>query len=150
MVDVNAVRTAAEKLACKDEAALELLLGLQERAIAENPALADDPYLAPQYDPHMGLLANLQSVGRRVALRWAKELHGLVCGSTSSDEEDRKKILDALNMGQAAVIGAVAAVLMPVLPAPVAAAAAVLIVKRFIWPARDELCTVWGEALQAG
>jgi hypothetical protein len=151
MTDVGAVQSAAQNLADRDEDALELLLGLQQQAIDKDPELASDPNLSPQYEPHMGLLDTVKSLGRSIAFRWAESLHGLVCESKSVDQQDRNKILDALNLGETAVIGAVAAALMGLaVPAPIAAAAAALIVKRFIWPARDELCTAWGEALQAG
>jgi len=32
--------------------------------------------------------------------------------------------------------------------AAIAAALAPLIVKRFIWPAKDELCAAWGEGVK--
>jgi hypothetical protein len=73
-----------------------------------------------------------------------------VCGGKGNDKADREKILGALRLDEAAVIAAVAAALIAMaVPAPIAAAAAPLIVKKFIWPARDELCDAWGEALKA-
>jgi hypothetical protein len=148
MVDVKAVERAAQNLGQeKNEAALELLIGLQQEAIDKNPKLADDPNLAPQYAPHMGLLDDIKSLGARIGLRWAKELHSLVC--EKGDQGERDKLMNALNLGETATIGAVAAALMALgVPAPIAAAGAALIVKRFIWPARDELCVVWGEKLE--
>lgn len=143
-----AVASAAQRFAAKDEDALELLIGLQEKAIEGDPALATVPDLNPVYGTHMGLLDDVKSIGKRVALRWAKELHALVCGTGSGDQADREKILSALNLGESAVIAAVAAALMAALPAPISAAAAALIVKRFIWPAREELCATWGETLK--
>lgn len=148
MAEVQAVVEAAEELRGKDEAALELLLGMREKEIEKDPNLKNDPNLTPVYGPHMGLIDDLKSLGGRLALRWSKELYQMVCGAENGVQADRKKILDALNLGEAAVIGAVAATLLAIaVPAALAAAAAPLIVKRFIWPARDELCVAWGEAI---
>lgn len=147
MADVKAVERAAQDLKSKDEAALELLIGLQQVAIDKDPKLASDPNLSPQYAPHMGLLDDIKSLGARIALRWAKELRSLVC--EKGDQAERDKLTNALNLGETATIGAVATALIALgVPAPIAAAGAALIVKRFIWPARDELCQVWAEKLK--
>jgi hypothetical protein len=59
---------------------------------------------------------------------------------TKGDQAERDKLLNASNLGETATIGVVAGALMTFgVPAPIAAAATALIVKRFIWPARDEL-----------
>lgn len=149
MVEVVEVVKAADALKDKDQDALALLLGMREKAIKEKPKLAEDPYFIPTYAEHMGLIDDVKALGWSIAVRWGKELHGMVCGAQDKDKADRTKILEALNLGETAVIGAVAAALMAMMvPAPIAAAAAPLIVKRFIWPARDELCAAWGEALK--
>jgi hypothetical protein len=151
MVQVQAVIQAAEQAgASKDEDALAVLLGMRQKELDKNPALADDPNFTPVYGPHMGLLDDVKALGWRIAKRWAKELYGLVCENKKGDTEDKKKIMDALNLSETAVIGAVAAALMAMaVPALIAAAAAPLITKKFIWPLRDELCGAWGEALNA-
>jgi hypothetical protein len=148
---IEATKAAAEELgATKDEDALELMLGMIEKESKENPALADDLGFRPEYGPQMGLIDNLKSLGRKIATTWSRQLHAIVCGEADQDSKDREKILTALNMGEAAVIGAVAAALIGLsLPAALAAAAAPLIVKRFIWPAKDVLCEGWKESLGA-
>jgi hypothetical protein len=149
MADISAVTTAAQDLASKDEESLVMLIGMLEGEIKKNPAIAQDPYYQPKYDGNtMGLMDDVKRPGRRVLNRWNKELHGLVCGGKTGDQKDRDAILSALNLGEVAVIGAVAAALMGLaVPAPIAAALAPLIVRKFIWPAKDELCTAWGEGI---
>ncbi len=153
MPDVKAIVAAAQRLSeQKDDAALELLVGMRQRAIDKNPALADSPDFEPRYEAEtMGALDDLRALGRRILNRWNRELHAAVCGKKSEDEKQRKAVLDSLNLGEAAVIAAVAGALLALqVPAALAAALAPLIVKRFIWPARDELCAAWGESLNAG
>jgi hypothetical protein len=92
----------------------------------------------------------MRALGRKILKRWNKELHGLVCGSGSANEKERTEILNSLNLGETAVIAAVAAALFGLgVPPPIAAALAPLIVKKFIWPAKDELCIAWGEGIKA-
>jgi hypothetical protein len=151
MPDISAVVNEARRLESRDEAALELLVGLRAKAIEKNPALTDTVDLEPKYDgATMGALDDIKALGRRILKRWNKELHGLVCENKAADQKDRKAILDSLSLGQAAVVAAVAGALITLtVPAPIAAALAPLIVKRFIWPAKDELCTAWGEGIKA-
>jgi|SRR5271165_5228882 len=150
MPDISTVVNEAKRLETRDEASLELLVGLRAKALEENPALEDTVDLEPKYDTAtMGALDDVKALGRRIAKRWNKELYGLVCENKAGDPQDRKAILDALNLGEAAVIGAVAGALIALtVPAPIAAALAPLIVKKFIWPAKDELCVAWGEGIK--
>jgi hypothetical protein len=143
----EAQRLAAER----DESSLELLIGMQAKAIEKDPRLAEHISLEPQYDePTMGLLDDVRGLGRRILKRWNRELNKLVCGTDSASEKDRNAILGALSLGETAVIGAVAAALLGLgVPAPIAAALAPLIVRRFIWPAKDELCAAWTESIKA-
>jgi formate dehydrogenase maturation protein FdhE len=152
MSDERSVVEAAERLHReKDEAALEVLLGLRAEAIKQNPALQGDPDFEPPYDSQtQGGLDEIKAVGRRIVKRWNKELYGLVCGAKSDDQKERKAVLDSLQLGEAAVVAAVAGALLSLgLAAALAAAAAPLIVKRFIWPAKEELCAAWGEKIAA-
>ncbi|TCO72119.1 hypothetical protein [Rhodovulum euryhalinum] len=140
---------AAEALAAeKDDEALLVMLGKQEKAIAREPSLALQPMLDPDYDStHMGLVDDLKDLGRRIVARWSRALYELVCGGQGEDA-DRKKLFEALNVGEAAAIGAVTALLLGMaVPPPVAAAASVVIVRKFLLPAGDEVCDFWGEKL---
>jgi hypothetical protein len=96
---------AAQRHAAEyDEEALLVLLGKQHKAIQRNPALKDDPTLDPPYDEaHMDVIDDLKAAGRRIAEKWNKELHSLVCGGGINEERD--KLIEALNIGQAAAIG---------------------------------------------
>jgi len=87
-------------------------------------------------------------LSRRILNRWNKELCGLVCGAKGNDQNTRKAIFDSLNLGEAAVIAAVVGALLSLgVGAALAAPLAPLIVGKFIWPAKDELCDAWGEAI---
>jgi len=142
MPNAKTVADAANRLyKQKDEDALEVLIGMREKAIDANPALKDFET--------MGGLDELKAMGRRILNRWNKELYGVVCGGKSGDQKDRKAVLDSLNLGETAVIAAVASALLTLgVYAAIAAALAPLIVKRFIWPAKDELCAAWGEGVK--
>lgn len=151
MTDVNAVVTAAHRLnEEKDDEALLVLVGMREQAIKANPAGQNDPNLDVTYaETTMGPLDDIKRLGKRIASRWSKELHGIACGNESKDAKEREALLNSINLGEAAVIAAVAAVLISSgVGAAIAAPLAPLIVRKFIWPAKDELCTAWGEALE--
>ena len=153
MPEVNVVVDAAKRLhKQKDEAGLELLIGMRARVIEQNPALKDNVDFEPKYETEtMGALDEIKALGRRILNRWNKELYGVVCGNKGDDQKDRKTVLDSLNVSEAAVIAAVASALLSLgVAAAIAAPLAPLIVKRFIWPAKDELCGAWGESLKSG
>lgn len=152
MVNEKEVVVAAQRLYQeKDEVGLELLLGMRDKAIEKNSALGDDPNFEPKYEgPIMGTIDEIKDLGKRILARWNKELYGLVCGAGGADKEERKAVFDSLNLGEAAVVAAIAGALLSIgAPAAVAAVAAPLVVKRFVWPAKDELCAAWGEQIQA-
>jgi hypothetical protein len=153
MADVNVVVDAAKRLNKeKDEVALEVLIGMRAKAIEKDPGLEENVDFEPKYEvATMGALDDVKALGRRVVNRWNKELYGVVCGKEAGDQKDRKAVLASLNAGEAAVIAAVATALLSMgVVAALAAAVAPLIVKRFIWPAKDELCGAWGESLDSG
>ena len=150
MADEKEVIRTAQQLALeKDDAALEVLIGMRQRAIEQNPALADDPSFEPKYEAQtMGALDDLKALGRRILMRWNKELYGVVCSSKPGEKKEREQVLGSLGLGEAAVIGAVASALLSLgVTAALAAALAPLLVRKFIWPAKDELCGAWGEAI---
>lgn len=151
MADTSAVVNAAKRLQDRDETALLIQVGLRQKAVELNPTLKDQAELETKYDENtMGALDDIKALGNRVLKRWNKELYGLVCSNSGADEKERQAVLNSLNLGQAAVIAAVAGALMGIgVPAPVAAPLAPLITKKFIWPAKDELCGAWGEAIKA-
>lgn len=139
---------AAQTYSDYDEDALLVILGKQEAALEQDYSLAADPTLDPEYDStHMGLVDDLKGIGSRIAHRWNKELYKLICGG--GDNEDRKKLLEALNISEAAAIGVVASLLLAIAPAAVAAPLAALLVKTFLMPAKDELCEAWAEVVDA-
>ena len=151
MADINEVIAAAQGLYDrKDEVGLELLIGMRYRAVKEIPALKDNVEFEPEYEAQtMGPLDDIKAVGRKILNRWNKELYSLVCNKKGDDQKDRKAILDSLSLSETAVIGAVATTLLTLgVAAAIAAPVAPLIVKRFIWPAKDELCEAWSEGIK--
>jgi hypothetical protein len=152
MTDQDDVVRAAQRLAHEKELpALEVLVGTRAMAIEQDPGLADDAEFEPEYPTEtMGALTEIKQLGRRILKRWNKELHDLVCSDTETDQKTRSAILDSLSIGEAAVIAAVAGALLSLgVGAALAAPLAPLIVKKFIWPARHELCAAWSEAIAA-
>lgn len=143
---ISTAQNLAEGVDDDDVDPLYILIGKQERAIDVDPVLAFDPALTPQYEKAMmGPLDGLKELGRRIARKWARALHDLICGG--KDDAARKQLFDALSISEAATIGAVTTLLLPVLSPPIAAAVAVVIVKRFLGPVLDETCTFWSEQL---
>ncbi|MEM6889748.1 MAG: hypothetical protein AAGF50_07695 [Pseudomonadota bacterium] len=125
---------------------LVLLLARQDKAIADDPSLAQDPTLDPNYDDPTLDLAALKSLGQKILKEWNKRLYQLVC--ESSDDESRKKLIDAAGIGETALIGAVASVLLTIANPAIAAAAAAVIVKSFLIPAGGVVCDSWKEAIE--
>ncbi|HEU0301566.1 MAG TPA: hypothetical protein VFR37_19050 [Longimicrobium sp.] len=151
MPDANdeVIRAAQQLYDEKDEAALELLLGMRTAAVEGNPNLAGDYSLDLAYATDtMGPLDDIKRLGRRILKRWNRQLYGLVCPKDGEETEEGKQLKESLNLGEAAVIAAVGSVLLGFgVGAAIVAPLAALIVKQFIWPAKDELCGAWGEAL---
>jgi hypothetical protein len=139
-----------EKLMRADDATLYEQLGMRVRAtqsreagvVEYNPTLVHDTTV-------MGRLDDLRELGRRVLRRWNREIHRVACGGAQEDGKDRESILKALGVGDIALGGAIAAVLIGsfgVAPA-VATVVGALIVKRLGAPAADEICKFWAESL---
>ncbi|MCK0198740.1 hypothetical protein MWN34_17720 [Ancylobacter sp. 6x-1] len=140
--------TVAKGLIDDDEEALYVRIGRLEKAIEKDPILAYSPLLDPPYEKEqMGPLDGVRELGRRIVRKWAAALHDLVCGS--KDDTAREQLLDALNVSEAAAIGVVTTLLLPVLSPAIAAAVAVVIVKKFLVPAGGVFCDYWGEQLNA-
>ncbi len=158
MSDEADVIGAAEALLSKDEEALLVEIGLREKTIQTEPMRADDPHLQVEYDStHMGGIDDIKSLGRRIMVRWNSELYGVICGKKagagaerSEDKKMRDDLLKALNLSDAAVIAVVVTALIALgAPAAIAAPVAPFLVKKFIMPAKEELCNAWGEAVMA-
>ena len=151
MPNLSSIVTAARRLnEQKEDEALYVLIGMREKAVANEPALKDDPELEVVYaEPTMGPLDDIKRLGKRITNRWNKELYAIVCGNEDKNAEVRQSLLNSLSLGEAAVIAAVAGALISLgVGAAIAAPLAPLLVRRFIWPAKDELCEAWGEAIE--
>jgi len=123
-----------------------MLLARQDEVIKGNPDAAQDPTLDPEY-AGAGMPAEaLRSIGKRILRTWNKALFDLIC--TEKDDVQRKKLMDAFDLGETALIGAVAAALLTVTSPAIAAAVAAIIVKKFLIPAGGVVCEVWEEAIE--
>ena len=153
MADTTDIIVAAERLRKKDEEALASEIGLRSKHIEGDPTAADNPDLVVTYGTHLGMGAidDIKALGWRILVRWNKELYGVVCSSEKAEEQEmRKKILGALSLDEAALIAVIAPPLIWLgAPAAIAAPVAPLLVKKFIIPAKEELCVAWGEAITA-
>jgi hypothetical protein len=80
-----------------------------------------------------------------------REAFGLVCGTGSGDGGDRKKLAEAFGVGGTAVAALITAGLASTfgLAPAIAAVIAAIVVKRFLRPAYEEFCVVWGDRLAA-
>jgi hypothetical protein len=140
-----------EKLVRADEGTLFEQLGMRVRATEarESRVVQDNPTLVHDA-PAMGPLDDLRELGRRVLRRWSRELYRVACGGEDEDGRDRESILKSLGLGDVALGGAIASILVGsfgVAPA-VATVVGALIVKRLGGPAAEELCRFWGESLE--
>jgi hypothetical protein len=46
-----------------------------------------------------GPIDAIRDLGKRIAKRWSKELHGIVCGEKAQDTKERRELLSALLSG---------------------------------------------------
>ncbi|ETX27267.1 SGNH/GDSL hydrolase family protein [Roseivivax isoporae] len=153
---VAAVAAHAAALSALDEHAL--LCELQERLdlIDRDPATADLPS-APLLSLSTGgleggIATTVGPLARRLLRRWERELYDLICGDAAADAAERTKLREALGAGQDALVGAIAAWLVsgPLgVSALLAGVLAALLVKRVGGSAVEEICTLWGERLNA-
>ncbi|MGJ8616542.1 MAG: SGNH/GDSL hydrolase family protein [Sulfitobacter sp.] len=96
-----------------------------------------------------GVGDTLHTLGKRIFTRLNRELNTLLCGDGEDAQGDRKKLADAIGIGDAAVAAVIVEILVgtfAVIPA-VAAVVAALILKYILKPTLDEVCTVWTENL---
>ena len=145
--------STAEELLKKDADQLYEILGMRAKAVEEDSSLQASFEPDVEYSPHMGVMDDLQKVGRRMFNKAQTQAYALVCGTDPEDEEDRKKIIAALGIGSAAAAIALAGVLVGTfgLAAAFAGVIAPLIIKRFAEPVLDEghkgICELWKENL---
>lgn len=135
-----------------DEETLVEQLGARAKAIPEDPAVAGryNPTITVDYAT-MGPMDDIVDLGGRILRRWERELHAVVCGDAKADKQDRTTILDALGLDDVALGAALGTVLVTSfgLAPAIATVVAALLIKRIFKPAGDEVCTFWGERLEA-
>lgn len=108
-----------------------------------------DPALVPTSSVE-GLFDHFAKLGRRILQRAERDAFGLLCGSDPDDKADRDALRGAFNLGSAAIIAHLAALLTGgvfSLPAAAAAVIAPILVNRFGGAAWETACEVWEERL---
>jgi hypothetical protein len=137
---------SVKKLLKSDEDQLYQQLGMRSKALAQDPTLAGSFDIKVMYDgAAMGPMEDVIAFGKRIFNIWTVQANKLVCGTEAEDSADRKKLVDALGIGETAVAVALAAIIVTHLGlAPVLAAViAAIIIKRFFNPVYKEFCTAW-------
>jgi GDSL-like Lipase/Acylhydrolase family len=150
-----AIAEHAGRLMALDAPLLEAELERRLRLLERDPSQGDRPSMELLIVADGGLESGLTSVGplaRRLLRRWERELYELICGTSDEDTKERRGMLDALKLGEPALIGAMTAWLATgplAVPAVVAGVLAAILVKRIGGSAQDELCKAWKERLDA-
>jgi hypothetical protein len=139
-----------QQLLKSDEAQLYEKLGMRVLTADKDPSQAN--LLNPEvtYDQaEMGAKEELAELGKQIFDRWQIEAFNLVCGAEPGNTEERKQLLEAFGISDAATAAALTALLISYLGvAPIyAPLIAALVVKRFFRPAYDECCQFWKKKL---
>ncbi|WP_342078227.1 hypothetical protein [Yoonia sp. SS1-5] len=143
-IEEKTVETA-QNYADRSEEDLLMLLARQEVVIKSDPAKAEDPTLDPSYESAGMPAEALRAIGKKIMRRWNQSLFELIC--KQKDDKNRQKLIEAAGIGETALIGAVASVLLTLTSPAIAAAAAAIIVKHFLVPAGGVVCDAWEEAI---
>ncbi len=75
-------------------------------------------------------------------------MHDLLCGGDAQDADERESIIDQLNAGEMALVGAVTAWLATgplAVPAALAGVLAAILVKRIGGATKEVVCGTWAE-----
>lgn len=118
-------------------------------AVAEPMAAVVPPDAFTADYAHLGFGDDALALGKRIAARLLRELHGVLCGDDAENADDRKKLQDAFGLGRDAIIAAIAAFLAGPLgvAGAIAAAVAAIFVKHVLEPSWQETCKFWDEKL---
>jgi hypothetical protein len=139
-----------EKLLQSHSEQLFAELGLRLKAIENDPAQAGSFETTTTFDaPFAGPLDTLREIGQRFFERFSPDAYGLVCGSDDENAGVRKKLLDALNLGETAFAATLVSALIGtfgIAPA-LASVVAALIVRLFFRNAVGAMCDVWKKHL---
>jgi hypothetical protein len=116
------------------------MIGARARQAMGTPEGPDIRGLGPE---------DLHTLGKNIFNRINRELHQLFCGSTAEDKDQREELAKIFRldpaMGQAALTIFLISTIG--LDSTIAAAVAVLLLKRVILPAGGEICEFWNQHL---
>jgi hypothetical protein len=141
---------ALEKLLQSEPEQLFTELGLRRQAILDDPIYAGSYASTATFDaPFAGPLDTLREIGQRFFERFSPDAYGLICGSDTENADMRKKLLDALNLGETAFAAALVSALVGTigLAPALASVLAALIVRLFYRNAYSAMCDVWKKNL---
>ena len=127
-------------------------LGIRQIAIDLDPSKSEDfdPHVTYDFVMMMGPKEFVFNFGKQLFKRWQSEAYKLSCGPSDSNASDRKKLMEALGLGEASLGAAVAAVLVAhcVLAPVTATIVGVLLVKLFFRPTYEEFCKAWTKSVE--
>jgi hypothetical protein len=137
------VKEATEAVIGKDLENLYEELGMRSKAIGVDLTRMGDPVLSVNYDGKlMGPMTEIADLGKRIAKRWIREIHQVVCGNEADDKDDREKLQSLFGLKGSDLATALTAFLVSTffVASPIAAVVAAIIVKRLGASAMDEFC----------
>jgi hypothetical protein len=148
----NLATPAIQKLEQSEPDQLYAELGFRLKAILNEPAEAGKFEMTATYDAEFaGPLDVLREIGQRFFARVSRDAYALVCGADQQNADERKKVLEAFDLGGTAVAAALVAAFVGTFgwaPA-VATVVAALIMRLFFKNAYIATCEVWKNNLPA-
>jgi hypothetical protein len=140
--------STVELLLESEESQLYEQLGMRSQAINFDVEKAGSFQPVITYDgAKMGAKEDIRELGQKIFYRWNYEIYSLACGKNAEDQADRKKIFEAIGLGEVALASTVTTVLISSfgIAPPIAIVLAAIITKRFFRPAYEEFCGVWSK-----
>jgi hypothetical protein len=142
----NQAEPAVRMLLEANETQLYEQLGMRVKTIELEPEKAGTFDLDVAYTgAAMGPKDDLVELGQKIFKRWNTAAFNLVCSSETDDADDRKKLVDAFNIGETALATVLSGLLVSSfgLAPAIAAVIAAIAIKRFGNPVYEEFCKAW-------
>jgi hypothetical protein len=137
------LKSATTDLLGYDDENLIEELGRRGKALQLDFSEMGNPDMQPTEDPSLlGPMDEIRDLGLRIAKRWIREVHQVVCSPDAVDKEDRDKIQSAFQLKGSDLAAALAAFLVSsfFVASPVATVVAAIVVKRLGNSALEEIC----------
>lgn len=125
--------------AYSDEALLWEIGNLHQKYSGQNQTINDDQ--EPDIPIGMSPRDHLRALGANVTKRIGIEFFTLICGSGTHDANERKNVLSILGAPEAITAASITGALSAInIPPALAAALAVILLRRVFVPAGNEIC----------